>query len=89
MVESTINTWPSVLQLEVLVSKFLAIDGLSSSAVATGEVSPLQMERGDAWLRRVSTTQVATHRSSDIKLSEGVENRSNGSAGRPRNSNSI
>lgn len=34
-------TWPCVLQLEVLISKFLAIDRLSTSAISLGEVTTL------------------------------------------------
>ena len=35
------QSWAGVLQLEVLVSELLAVDGLATSAVVVGEVSSL------------------------------------------------
>lgn len=40
-------TWASVLKLEVLVLKLVAIDGLSTSAIVVGEISALAHELGD------------------------------------------
>ena len=40
-------TWSSVLQTEVLVLKLVAVDGLSSGSISSGEVSPLAHEVGD------------------------------------------
>lgn len=42
-----IFTWPSVLQGEVLIFKFVAIDGFASSAIVVGKVSSLAHEVGD------------------------------------------
>jgi len=41
------NSWPSVLQAEVLVLELVAVDGLASSAVPGSEVSSLAHEVGD------------------------------------------
>lgn len=41
------KVWPIVLQLEVLISEFLAVDGLSTSSVVSGEVTTLKHELGN------------------------------------------
>lgn len=41
------QTWGSVLELEVLVSELLSVDGFSTSAVEVGEVSSLEHELRD------------------------------------------
>jgi len=41
------NTWPLVLQLEVFISKLVAINRLSSGAVVVGEIASLAHELGD------------------------------------------
>lgn len=41
------QTRAGVLDLEVLVGELLAVDGLATSAVATGEVTTLEHELGD------------------------------------------
>lgn len=40
-------TWSSVLELEVLILKLVAIDGLAASAVVIGEITTLAHELGD------------------------------------------
>ena len=39
------NAWACVLQVEVLIGELLAIDGLATSAVSTGEVTTLWSHR--------------------------------------------
>lgn len=52
------QTGAVVLQLEVLISELLAIDGLATSAVATGEVTTLEHEfRDDSVERRTGITE--------------------------------
>jgi len=41
-----------VLELEVLICEFLAVDGLSTSSVAPGEVTTLEHELGDDTVER-------------------------------------
>lgn len=41
------EAWDGVLLLEVLISELLAVDGLTTSAVAAGEVTTLDHELGD------------------------------------------
>lgn len=41
------DAWASVLKLEVLILKLVAIDGLSTSAIVVGEISALAHELGD------------------------------------------
>lgn len=41
------QTRAGVLDLEVLIGELLAVDGLATSAVATGEVTTLEHELGD------------------------------------------
>lgn len=40
------HTLASVLQLEVLILELLAVDGFAASAVAVGEVTTLQQNKG-------------------------------------------
>lgn len=41
------ETWGGVLQLEVLIGKLVAIDGLATGTVSSSEISSLQHELGD------------------------------------------
>lgn len=45
--ENKMDTWSSVLDLEVLISKFKAIDRLSTSSITEGEVPALDHKAGD------------------------------------------
>jgi len=49
------QVWAGVLSCEVLVGKLLAVDGLATSAVATGKVSTLKHEFGDHAVERGSS----------------------------------
>lgn len=71
------NTGASVLQDEVFVGEFLAIDGLATSAIMVREVSALEHEVGDhamecgalvaeAFLARAQRTEVFASLWSDI-----------------------
>ena len=45
-------TWSSVLQLEVLIFKLVAVDALAASAVLVGEITTLAHETWDDTVER-------------------------------------
>lgn len=52
LIATHIQTWSSVLQLEIFILKLATIDRFSSSAVVIGEISSLAHEVGNDTMER-------------------------------------
>merc|ERR1719168_473818 len=58
------DSWPSVLQLKVLVLKLCAVNGLSSSSITSSKVSSLTHKVGNDTMEGPFTAQCASAESS-------------------------